>query len=131
MKTEEFWKQYQNYTRDLTEHSRKLGFAGVAVCWVFRSSDYTFPTLIYWSIGFFVAYFIFDILHYLLGAVLTKRYIQKEEFRLFQETGSIDGDVLKPRWLDWPSYTFFITKAVVMIVGFVFIAFELFERMGK
>lgn len=130
MKTEEFWKQYQSYTRDLTEHSRKLGFAGVAVCWVFRSSDYTFPALIYCSLGFFVAYFISDILHYFVGAILTKNFIQKEEFRLFQETGSIEGDVLKPRWLDWPAYTFFIIKAVLMIVGFVFIGFELFVRLG-
>jgi hypothetical protein len=130
MKTEDLWKQYQSYTRDLTEHSRKLGFAGVAVCWIFRSSSFTFPPLIYWALAFFVAYFISDIFHYLVGAVLTKFHVEKEEFRLLQETGSIDGDVPKPRWLDWPAYGFFIAKAIFMILAFVFIGCELVVRLA-
>ena len=130
MKTEELWKQYQSYTRDLTEHSRKLGFAGVVICWIFRSSSFTFPPMIYWALVFFVAYFIFDVFHYLVGAVLTKRYVEKEEYRLFYETGSVDGDVPKPRWLDWPAYSFFLAKAVCMILAFLFIGFELAWRLG-
>lgn len=131
MKTEELWKQYQSYTRDLTEHSRKLGFAGVAVCWIFRSSDFTFPPMIYWALVFFVVYFISDVFHYLVGAVLTKRHVEKEEFRLLQETGSVDGDVPKPRWLDWPAYGFFLTKAIAMIIAFIFIGCELMARLGS
>ena len=82
MKTEELWKQYQGYTRDLTDHSRKLGFAGVAICWIFKTKDFTFPPMIYWAMAFFVAYFICDVLHYLIGAALTRWYVQKEEFKL-------------------------------------------------
>lgn len=86
--------------------------------------------MIYLALAFFVAYFICDIFHYLVGAVITKRYVEKEEFRLFQETGSVDGDVPKPRWLDWPAYRFFIAKAICMIVAFIFIGCELVVRLA-
>ncbi len=130
MKTEELWSQYQGYTRDLTEHSRKLGFAGIAICWLFRSSSFTFPPMIYMALVFFVAYFICDIFHYLVSAVLTKNYVEKEELILLQETGSIAGDVPKPRWIDWPAYGFFLAKAGCLIIAFLFIGFELAWRLG-
>ncbi len=86
--------------------------------------------MIYWALAFFVAYFICDVFHYLAGAVLTKRHVEKEEFRLLQETGSIDGDVPKPRWLDWPAYGFFLAKAISMIIAFIFIGCELVMRLA-
>ncbi|QTN32508.1 hypothetical protein HZ994_09255 [Akkermansiaceae bacterium] len=130
MKTSALWTQYQGYTRDLTEHARKLGFAGVAICWIFRTTQFTFPPLIYWAIGAFVAYFICDILHSLFGALLTKWYVEREEFKLIQKSKPIDSDVPKPRWLDWPAFTLFLMKSMLVILGFVLIGFELCGRLA-
>ena len=129
MTTTELWAQYQSYTQNLTEHSRKLGFAGVAICWFFRAEDFTFPAWIYAALVSFVAYFLCDILHMFIGALLTRRIAEKEEFRLLQETGSITGNVKKPRWIDWPAFTFFCMKTVLLMLGFVFIASNLASRL--
>ncbi|MBN1182230.1 MAG: hypothetical protein JXB49_08080 [Bacteroidales bacterium] len=43
MKLSELWDQYQRYTKDVTEYSRKLAFAVAAICWFFKSDSVTFP----------------------------------------------------------------------------------------
>jgi hypothetical protein len=125
MTGKELWAQYQSYTRDITEHGRKLGFAGAAICWVFKKTDLTFPNMIYIALAFFVAYFIADILHQFTAALTLKFFIQHEEKRLFKKTRSIEGNILKPRWVDWPAFTFFIIKCVLLLAGFVFIGLYL------
>jgi hypothetical protein len=123
----ELWKQYQEYTRDITEHGRKLGFAGAAVCWIFKRDDFTFPSKIYTALFFFVAYFIADILHSLSAALTLKFFIRHHEIKLHHDTGSIEGDIPKPAWVDWPAFTFFILKCILLITGFVFIGLYLVE----
>ena len=130
MKTSELWQSYQGYTRDLTEHSRKLGFAGAGICWFFKTPQVTFPPLIYWALIFFVGYFIADVLQSLCGALLTRWFTQNKEFELLHRTNSIEGDVDRPRWLDWPAFSLFLTKSGFLLVGFVFIVFELAWRLG-
>jgi hypothetical protein len=54
MTGKQLWAEYQHYTRDITEHERKLGFAGAAVCWLFKREDFTFPAVIYIALMFIV-----------------------------------------------------------------------------
>lgn len=125
------WEQYQHYTRDITEFGRKLGFAGAAICWIFKRDDFTFPLVIYIALFFFVAYFIADILQALSAALVLKFFIQYHEKRLWRETGSIEGDIQKPRWVDWPAFGFFIAKCFLLITGFVFIGLHLAEMLAS
>lgn len=129
MKTSELWLSYQGYTRDLTEHARKLGFAGAAICWFFKSPEVTFPLMIYWALIFFVGFFVADIFQSLSGALVTRWFTQKKEFELLQKTQSIDGEVDRPRWLDWPAFALFLIKSVFLVVGFLFIGCELISRL--
>jgi hypothetical protein len=125
MTGKELWGSYQQYTRDITEQGRKLGFGGVAICWIFKRVDFTFPLVIYLALIFFVCYFIADILHYFSAALTLKFFTERQEAKLFKATGSIEGDIPKPRWVDWPAFAFFIIKCVLLIAGFVFIGFHL------
>ena len=131
MKTEVIWNQYQDYTNNLTEHSRKLAFAGAAICWFFKTPDVTFPPMIYWSLALFVGYFIADVLHYMSGAIMLRWFVQKAEFKLYQETGSIVGDIDKPRWIDWPATTFFLIKCFLLMGAFGFIVAEIYGRLDS
>lgn len=126
----ELWARYVEYTRDITEHGRKLGFGGAAICWIFKRDDFTFPVMIYAALIFFVAYFIADVLHPLSAALTLKFFTQYHEKRLWRETGSIEGEIHKPRWVDWPAFTFFIIKCVLLITGFVFIGLYLGQMWG-
>jgi hypothetical protein len=125
----ELWAEYQHYTRDLTEHGRKLGFAGAAVCWIFKSADFTFPAMIYLALLFFIGYFVCDILHGLSAALTLRFFTQHHEKKLWQDTGSIEGDIHKPRWVDWPAFAFFIIKGIMLVVGFGFIGFYILGRL--
>lgn len=125
MKNQEVWSNYKDYTRDITEFSRKLAFGGLAICWFFKGSDLVFPKLILASLLFFILFFIFDILQSLTGALLLRLWIRSEENRLWEETGSIDQEYNKPAWLDGPSYGFFIFKIISIFVAFGLIIFHI------
>lgn len=125
------WEQYQHYTRDFTEHSRTLGFAGSAICWIFRDEQFRFPALIYVGLLLFVCFFVADILQSLSGAVTVRLFTQSQEKKLWQATRSIEGEIHKPRWVDFPAYVMFCVKAVLLSAGFVFIGFELLKRLAS
>jgi hypothetical protein len=131
MTGKELWAEYQHYTRDLTEHERKLGFAGAAVCWIFKSDNFTFPLTIYVALFFFIGYFVADIFHGLSAALTLRFFTQHQEKKLWKATGSIDGDIPKPRWVDWPAFTFFIIKSILLVIGFAFIGFYILTRLAS
>lgn len=128
MKNQEVWSHYKDYTKDITDFSRKLAFGGLAVCWFFKTEDATFPPFIISSLKYFICYFLFDLFQGLSGAILLRLWIHGEEKRLWNQNGSIDGEYLKPAWLDIPSFCFFILKILFLIIAFGLIGGELLTR---
>src|ERR1700689_3458905 len=103
MTGKELWSSYREYTRDITEHGRTLGFAGAGLCWFFKREDFTFPAIIYLALFFLVAFFIADILHSFTAALMLKFFTEYHERRMWIATKSIEGEIQKPRWVDWPA----------------------------
>jgi len=131
MTGKELWEQYQHYTQDLTEHSRKLAFGGAAICWFFKSDKITFPPAIYWSLAFVVAFFICDVLHYLAGALVLRGWILAQEKMLWKAKKTIEGDFLKPTWVDIPAFTFFVLKSLFLITSFLCLGYEFYVRLKE
>jgi hypothetical protein len=125
----ELWQSYDFYSSELTKHSRHLGFAGAAVCWFFRTPEVTFPKWILVALVMIVAYFLLDLLQYYSGAILRRFWIQREESKMYQATGSIEGEYLMPRWLDRPTSAFFVFKTASLLLAFVAIGVELVTRL--
>jgi hypothetical protein len=128
MKNSELWDQYITYTKDVTEYARKLGFGGAALCWAFKQADDRFPSLILYALLQLVVYFVLDILQSFVSATLLKGWIHKQEEISLREKNSLDVNYLKPRWLDYPAYTFFILKTIILMSGFVFIGIYLVKK---
>ena len=128
MQNAEVWDQYKAYTRDITEVSRKLGFAGAAICWILKTPQGAFSHSVLWSLIFLVAFFISDVLQSFTGALLLRYWIRTEEIKIWQSNNTLDGEYLKPVWLDYPSFTFFIMKVLFLLLGFVFLAMEILSR---
>jgi uncharacterized protein involved in cysteine biosynthesis len=126
MKVADLWESYTRYTRDLTEHGRTLGFAGVAICWLLKNNDLTFPLTIYIALFFFVLYFIADVSQALCGALQHKKLAERLEHELRVANKPDDTEIDKPRSLDWPAFRFFLAKGVLLAMGFGFIAIHLF-----
>lgn len=128
----DLWGHYSSYTRDLTEHSRKLGFAAAAICWFFKSDQVTFPKLIVLSLGCVVLFFILDILHQLVAAITIKNYVENKEKELMgaeRKPLDLETKVPRPRRLDkWP-HRFFRLKLAFLITSFAFLMAEFTVRM--
>lgn len=127
MNNKEAWSHYKDYTRDVTEHSRKLGFAGAAICWFFKDTNAAFPAPILYALIFLILFFLADIVQSMSGALLTKRWLRAEEIKKFEETGEIEGNYEKPGWIDYPSFILFILKVVFLIISFMFIGGHIFK----
>src|SRR6266571_2604884 len=121
MTNREVWEHYRDYTKDITEYSRKLGFAGAAICWFFKAPDFKFPIWILISFLFLLAFFVCDLSQSLVAAYRHRGWIRREEIKNFEETGKIEGDYQKPWGLDIPVFRLFILKVVCLFVAYVFV----------
>gem|GEM_PF-1027297 len=121
VKNEDLWAQYDNFTKDLSDNARKLAFAAAAVCWFFKTSENSFPPEVLWALRFVVLFFIFDILQYFLGALSVKFWTEYHENKEHRETGSIEGEYLKPKWVDYPSFSMWLLKVLALLASYLFL----------
>ena len=110
MTNKEVWNQYKEYSQTTSEISRKFAFAGIAICWLFRDHNNDFPTLVMIAIIL----------------LLLKRWIRKEEIKMWESTGELDGNYNKPTWIDIPAFSFFIIKLLSLIISFFLLGIWLF-----
>src|ERR1700730_6361806 len=108
MTTEQLWERYVEYTRDVTEHSRKLAFGTAAICWFFKSPQITFPPAILWCLGLLVIFFVFDVLHNFCAAFTLRWFLEYHEKKHWNETHQELKKVKNPRWVDYPATMFFV-----------------------
>lgn len=95
---------------------------------MFKSSEYIFPKMIYGAFIFFIAFFLLDILQGVAGAICIKIFTERQEAKMFEATGSIEGNIAKPKWLDWPSFVLFILKVLSLLIAFIIIGFYLHQK---
>ena len=132
MTTEKLWDRYVAYTRDVTEHSRKLAFAAAGICWFFKTPEITFPPAILWCLTLLVVFFILDVLHYFIGAFMIRWFLEREEKKHWEETEEELKEVLKPRWVDYPATFFFVLKTFVLLASFGALVTEFaFRLLGQ
>lgn len=129
MTVKELWKEYQFLTGNLTEHARKLGFAGVAVCWMFKDGNYNFPVLIYLALLGFVTFFLLDILHYKLAAKNLLHFTEQQEAKLKELNQGIETTIDKPRDVDKPAQRLNHAKYNALIAGFFAVGLELIWKL--
>lgn len=134
-KSKEHWEHYKSYTTDVTETSRKLGFASVAICWIFKTGNTPetfFPGAISAALVFVVGYFLCDLLQYLVAALSLRFWLYHKEKKQWKKTEytTIDFNEDKPRWIDRTPFLLFSIKIVLLIVGYLHIAKYLLSKNG-
>ena len=110
MKNKEVWESYNFYTGEVTKHSRYLGFAGIAICWFFRTTEIKFPNFILFSLVLLVVFFVLDLAQYYVSAMRLRKWMQKEEAENEKNTGSVEGEYWPPKSLDLPACWLFKIK---------------------
>ena len=131
MKIGEVWDRYKDYTAELSKNFRTLALAAAGICWFFKSPEINFPKTILFALIFVVAFFICDILHYGVGAVVTRLWARQKEKELFRKKIQIsrETEVEQPAWLDIGPLVFFFVKAFCLGLAYVEIGKELVKRI--
>ena len=127
MKNADLWAQYNNFTKDLSDNIRKLGFASAAISWLFRGETNAFPEMIKLSLGFVVLFFLFDIAQYFLGAILVKFWTEFKENEFKKSIGTIEGEYYKPLWLDYPSFICWFLKCLALLISYLYLGLYIFR----
>jgi hypothetical protein len=128
MKLEDIRDNYQYYSQKISDIIRQLGFAGIALIWIFKNVDgnkqfipsaLMLPTLlIIISLGL-------DLFHYISGTLIWGIYNRIKELRDIKE----DDEFLAPNYINWITLFFFWTKIIVMVVAFIFILIFLYYKI--
>ena len=129
MKNEAVWASYREYTIELTKHARQMGFAGIAVCWLFREPGGDMSLPVVGALGLLTLFFVADAAQYLVGAVQLKRWMESEEERFQNIRGTIEGDYAIPKALDRPTFALWSLKLVLLLVGFGLLGVEAVRQM--
>ena len=126
MNLEDCRKAYDYFTGKASDLIRKLSFSGMAIIWVFRvetetglvvSDDLILP-------GFLIVLTLsFDLLQYLSGSLAWGVYHRYKELSLNDREETFKA----PRWINWPTNTFFIFKVLAIGIGYYLILIYLYD----
>lgn len=121
----DFRTDYQQLSGIASEVSRKLGFAGIAIIWIFKvdsaNNTFTLATELYYAGTFIVLSLALDLLQYLSGSLTWGLYWRYKE----KEGVAEDAEIKAPRYFNWPAVAFFWLKLVLMIIAY----YQLLEFM--
>jgi hypothetical protein len=125
VKSEDVWRQYQEYTDLASNHARKLGFAAGGLLWILRDTEGGWSKGMRFGLLCVVIYFTTDILQYVVASVRRRVWIRGEEVRRWREDRQIDGDYDVPESIDRPVYALWWIKLASLVVSFATIAWNL------
>ena len=119
MKLSEAREHYYYFSGKLSDISRQLCFAGIAVVWIFAvkegSSSYHLPPELLWPLGFFVFGLALDLLHYGVAAASWGII-----HRLKESSGvGEEADIRTPAKINYVPVTFFWAKVCATLIGYV------------
>jgi len=125
MKLEDCREAYYYNTGKTSDILRYIGYAGLAIVWVFRTTkegQTIIPHDLLWCGIFLLCGLIFDIFQYLIASVIWGSYHRYKENKI-----SEDHEFKAPRYINWPANTFFALKAVAMVAAYCVLIKFLFD----
>jgi len=119
MKLKDCRENYYFHTGKVSEISRQLAFAGLALIWIFIGLEIqetlAIPNALIWPGILILVTLALDFLHYLTAAAIWGIYGRaKERAGISQST-----EFKAPRHLNWPAIVLFILKATAIIIAYI------------
>jgi hypothetical protein len=107
---------YHGHSTRTSENVRSLGFAALAVVWLFRPDrGLVFPQTLLWAGVLAVAALASDFLQSVYGTLAWGRFHRSKELKGV----SAEEDFHAPRAINWPTNTFFWTKVIAVTFSYV------------
>jgi hypothetical protein len=130
----EFREDYEALSSIASNVNRQLGFAGIAIIWIFKidqknlaTGQVLLPSDLYIAAVLIAASLLSDLLHYVIGSAIWAmfwRYKEKDP-RI-----SSDTEVEAHPWLTWPTWILFSWKIMFMIAAYSFLLKFLISHVG-
>lgn len=119
MKLEDCRKAYYDFSGKASDIARQLGFAGIAVIWLFKANGdgdgyYALHSNLFLAGLLIVAALSLDLFQYVFSAAIWGFFSRRIEKRGAKATGTVDA----PIYLNWPGLFFFWTKLIVMMIAY-------------
>ncbi|HXX43013.1 MAG TPA: hypothetical protein VEI58_12205 [Chthoniobacterales bacterium] len=119
MKLEEAKKAFYDASATLTENTRKLCFAGIAIVWIFKVGDKNaggvpFAAGLLWPLGAFVMALALDVLQYFYKSTIWWLYYACKH----KQGTSDDSEIDPPRLINFLTFVFFYGKVLFCGYGF-------------
>ena len=117
MKVKDFKKDYQEFSGKLSDNTRKLAFAGIAIVWIFKQEKegtFIFPGELKLAMLMFVITLSFDLLQYIYQTIVWGTFHRYYEKKLKSE----DSELTAPPYFNWPADVFFWLKVIALVVGY-------------
>jgi len=119
MKVKDYKKVYQEFSGKLSDNTRKLAFAGIAIVWIFKqgkNGTFILPDLLKLAILMFVITLSFDLLQYIYQTIIWGFF-----HRYYETKFSEDYELTASKYFNWPAIIFFWSKVIVLVAGYVFV----------
>lgn len=115
MKLSKYLDAYHEYSGKASEVSRQLAFAGIALIWIFKTDSNQLPKELLVPSVFFVLALLFDLMQYVVGALIWKIFHQYHEKS--KDTDQ-DSDIKAPVSLSNTISIFYFVKVTMVLVAF-------------
>ena len=114
----DFRESYQELSGLASDVSRKLGFAGIAVIWIFKGSmpnnSFSLVPVLFFAAIAIVLSLALDLLQYTFGSLIWGAF-----WRIKEKSGFSDDQVVKAsRFCNWPAIICFWGKLIFMIIAY-------------
>ena len=120
---------YDYFSGTASTIARQLGFAGIAIIWIFKTDQggvYRVPPELIWPGLLLVGALAADFLHYLAAAVMWGGYHRHKERKGIND----DQEFLAARWVNWPGNAFFGTKLALVVAAYALLIVFLVGKLN-
>lgn len=132
MKLSDYRGTYYEFSGKASDCARNLAFAGIALVWIFKTSDSPTPKIpneFILPTVFLVLTLAFDLLQYIVATAVWG-FFQWNEERKLQDI-NVDPELGAPRYLKWPQNTFFVFKLCSVFLAYVFLSLHIWRLWFK
>lgn len=137
MKLSEFRKASEVYTGKASDIIRQLIIAGIAIIWLFKSTDKgqdVIDSFLMLPLISLCLAAVADLLQYLIGGMIWDRFFLNEERKvkikqLDDPTTASDPDIKAPKKFSDLLYRFYWTKVGLMLISYLLITIYLFRHL--
>ena len=120
MKLKDCLENYYYYSEKASDITRNLGFAGIAIIWLFKKNienSLSIPSQLIPSAILIVIALSLDYLQYVVGTLLWGSYHRYKENKGTKQ----DDDFLASRYINWPALYLFWGKFICISISYVII----------